>query len=242
MKKVICLVAISALLAACSGGGGGNESNRSGISTPPLPEFYTFKPKVVDDNVILIENKRIELSKEPEGMRHYSLSFGKSLQIYNQQYTALGYLMPKLTNNSRLNQLLLGNTNIDDSVLVAHHFNFDRLPKKGTANYEGISFAPNSTGKLALHVNFDEKFVGGLIYNQRATYGEDPKDITLYNAPLALTKGNKTEVHFVGIASQGDKKYGYAGIFAGPNAEEVVGVVNDNPRSLHTGFIGHKTK
>ena len=239
MKKVICLVAMSALLAACSGGAG-NDSNRNGISTPPLPQFYTVKPKVVDDNVILIENKRIELSKEPEGLLNYSLNFGKSLQIYNQQYTALGYLMPKLTNNSRLNQLFLGNTNIDDSVFIADHITFERLPKKGKVNYEGISFAPNSMGKLSLHVNFDEKFVGGLIYNQKATYGEDPKDIMLYDAPLALTKVDKTEVHFIGIASQDDKKYGYAGFFAGPQAQEVIGLVNNGNRNLKTGFIGKK--
>lgn len=238
MKKIFCAAIVTALLTAC--GGGGSQGEKS-VHTPPTHQ-YTFKPKVVNENVLLIEDKRIELAKAPKGMQTYALKFGKQMQVYNQDYTTLGYVLPKPANANRLNQLSLLNVSADDSIIVAHPLAFDRLPKKGDSIYEGISFSPNSQGKVGLYVNFDKKTVGGGIHSQKAHYGENPKDILLADTELKKHILESTEIHFAGVAIQDGKRLGYGGMFAGPTAEEVIGVVTDNTRKVETGFIGKRTR
>lgn len=241
MKKIVVLGLLTSVLAACGGGSNGGSNNPPRL--PERPVYYGAKPKVVNDNVVLIENKRIELARESEGMKRYPLDSGKYMQIYNQQYTALGYLMPK-PGNDRLNQLLLSNVGTDDSVVVAKPLSFDALPKRGKIDYVGISYAPNSQGKFLFRADFDEKMVGGLIFDQKATYGNNPENIVLADAKLEKMAKNNIETHFVGVAVgvNSKEKFGYAGMFAGPGAKEVVGLVVKGNAEIKTGFIGKEKK
>lgn len=118
------------------------------------------------------------------------------------------------------------------------------LPKTGTYNYSGAAFANNDTdGKLSYDVNFDKRIGSGKI-----TGIESAGDITLHEGSIQAISHTNEEVdnstiRGMGIESSATSARGQSGTytlgFFGPNAEEIVGVVNSNAGEV--GFGGKRS-
>lgn len=248
MKKVIAVAVFTAILTACSGGGGsGGSSSNSGASASnntykqPETTYYGLSPRL-KDSTLFVGGKKIELAKEPEGWRTHTLYNGQTVEFYKQKYTAFGYVVPKKSSSDRINQLYTLSVGVDDSFLYTPDLKFENLPKQGVVTYQGSSYAPNSKGKLSLEADFSIKTISGRIYDQKAFYGDNnPADIQLLKTDIKkILSPNNYEAHFAGKAVNGSDNLGYAGKFAGPKAEEVIGIVSDSS-TLKTGFIGKKS-
>ncbi len=249
MNKIIKYsgLAISfSLLAACSGGGGGNSADNPDpnydknqvTTTTKLPSINyvrdDLKAEVTEikkfnlldpysQNVV----KTLDLASYPEGtiketFKGYNDVLTTYIRIINQAYS---YTVALHTNDTA--------TLAENSYATGYPSEYKNLPK-GSAVYHGTSLGLNSSGSLTLTANFDDKNVQGKIYNRKLDNGTSLADITLEKATINSSLYNKNAyrsesvANFNGFTSSNGKTGYYSGIFAGPNAEEVVGMLTEN--------------
>lgn len=112
------------------------------------------------------------------------------------------------------------------------HYSFNKLPSSGKARYRGIAFDYADTGELMLDVDFGRKESYGVITGLEA-YGP----IMLQEANLAFID---YDVPASGIASMPaiQRTGRYALLFAGSEAQEVLGNVSNSEEGIVVAFHG----
>lgn len=245
--KLSAVATLAAFLTAC---GGGSKSGPSSSGTHVAPKSDStpsinyvaaeHKEMVRHSKLVNLKDgntgktfKVIEFADLPVGTVSETFKVGdvtEYFKAYNQVYSANFALF-----------------NPDDRG-IAKQAHLTGLPTKqvdlpkGTATYQGHSQGYNTTGKLTLTANFDSKNVSGKIDDRKTTDGKVLPTITLYNAGFSTVPFGKDAnsntlqaVSFQGMTSQGY----YAGVFTGPQAEEVVGLLskdrNSDPYEIFAG-------
>jgi len=189
----------------------GNNFNLSGI---PL--------KTLDR-----QNYQETVVVQAEGQNHTITRNGVA-HIYRQNYSLIAGITPTgLTLNGESEKL---DADDDDTNILIKGYTTQKLPTTGKFNYSGIASDGVSQGKLAYSVNFDNGKGSGTITGIGS-------DINLHEASIRegsyTNEIDNTEIKGYGI--QGSSNRGdYALGFFGPNAEEIVGTVNDG----EIGFAG----
>lgn len=116
------------------------------------------------------------------------------------------------------------------------HYSFNKLPSSGKARYQGVAFDYADTGELTLEVDFGRKKSYGVITGLEA-YGP----IMLQEANLALIDYN---IPASGIASMPaiQRTGKYVVLFAGSEAQEALGNVNNSEEGIVVAFHGARGK
>ena len=195
----------------------GNQSssgNNFNLSSIPL--------KTLDS-----QNYRETVVAQAGGQNHTITRNGVA-HIYRQNYSLIAGITPTgLTINGESEKL---DADDDDTNILIKGYTTQKLPTTGKFNYSGIASDGVSQGKLAYSVNFDNGKGSGTITGIGS-------DINLHEASIRegsyTNEIDNTEIKGYGI--QGSSNRGdYALGFFGPNAEEIVGTVNDG----EIGFAG----
>lgn len=261
LKYSVLAISIG-LATACSGGGGGDDNNdtpnptydkkevNANTQVPSINyvrddlkvDVRAAKQLTIFDPVTRDTIKVMQLSDYPEGIiketfqrsGNASTSYAR---IINQAYSS------SMTFHTNESAEIAYN-----SFYGGYVTKIDELPK-GTATYQGSSLGINAQGLLALTADFDRKRVEGKIYNRRQNDGNALNDITLESTSIqrefmssSATNKSIAAAVFDGYTTTSDGMRGkYEGTFAGPNAEEVVGVLTDvYGNDVYEGFAGKK--
>ena len=132
----------------------------------------------------------------------------------------------------RLIQQLEESEKLDDTYILIKGQTTQTLPTAGKFDYSGIASDGASKGKLAYSVDFDSRKGSGKITGIGS-------DINLNEASIReISHTNEIDNTVIkGHGIQGSSNRGdYALGFFGPNAEEIVGTVNDG----EIGFAGSR--
>lgn len=162
--------------------------------------------------------------------KNYTITQSGKAHIYRQNYSLIAGINPiKATlRGPDINK----SENFDDSYILIKGQTTQTLPTAGKFDYSGIASDGASQGKLAYSVDFDSRKGSGKITGVGS-------DINLHEASIRegsyTNEIDNTEIKGYGI--QGSSNRGdYALGFFGPNAEEIVGTVNDG----EIGFAGSR--
>lgn len=251
MKKVLMLAGLSLALAACGSGGNGGSSNNEGNVVNPTPKSNAsginvpaeLVSQVKQIKMIKINDQVFDLMNEPVGFMTKSTSEKTIARIYNQTYSLVGYIQPKYVGSDRIERLkqLVELNKIPSNKRSYSNFvstKFENIPTQGTATYMGAALAGDLEGKFKLDADFSTKNVSGEITDlKEISTGANQPDFILNKAEITSISEN---VHFRGLATSNNEIYGYAGGFAGPNAEEVYGAVVKSNGNLTLEFLGKK--
>ncbi|WP_308034611.1 factor H binding protein domain-containing protein [Neisseria lactamica] len=172
------------------------------------------------------------------GGDNYELISKGRAHIYRQNYS----LVAGLSERERIEKDPTGierNLDVDDDVdLVVKGSATKALPTKGSFDYTGAAGNGKNTGVLSYNVNFENKTGSGKITGLGKTLNLAEGKIASYEHHNSL---DNTTIRGHGISGQtsredasasGSYKLG----FFGPNAEEIVGAVNDG----EIGFAGSR--
>ena len=164
-----------------------------------------------------------------EGKNYTIIQSGKA-HIYRQNYSLIAGINP--TKATLRGPDINKSENFDDSYILIKGQTTQTLPTAGKFDYSGIASDGASQGKLAYSVDFDSRKGSGKITGVGS-------DINLHEASIRegsyTNEIDNTEIKGYGI--QGSSNRGdYALGFFGPNAEEIVGTVNDG----EIGFAGSR--
>ena len=159
---------------------------------------------------------------------NYTITRSGKAHIYRQNYSLIAGINP--TNTTVRGSGVNESEKLDDTYILIKGQTTQTLPTAGKFNYSGIASDGVSQGKLAYSVNFDNGKGSGTITGIGS-------DINLHEASIRegsyTNEIDNTEIKGYGI--QGSSNRGdYALGFFGPNAEEIVGTVNDG----EIGFAG----
>ena len=159
---------------------------------------------------------------------NYTVTRSGKAHIYRQNYSLIAGINP--TNTTVRGSGVNESEKLDDTYILIKGQTTQTLPTAGKFDYSGIASDGVSQGKLAYSVNFDNGKGSGTITGIGS-------DINLHEASIRegsyTNEIDNTEIKGYGI--QGSSNRGdYALGFFGPNAEEIVGTVNDG----EIGFAG----
>jgi len=157
----------------------------------------------------------------------YTITRSGKAHIYRQNYSLIAGVNPE---KATLNGLNINKPELDDTYILIKGQTTQTLPTAGKFDYSGIASDGVSQGKLAYSVDFDSRKGSGKITGIGS-------DINLNEA--SIREGNYTnEIDNTVIKGHGIQGYSNRGNYAlgffGPNAEEIVGTVNDG----EIGFAG----
>lgn len=162
--------------------------------------------------------------------KNYTITQSGKAHIYRQNYSLIAGVNPEKAtlNGPNVNK----SENLDDTYILIKGQTTQTLPTAGKFDYSGIASDGASKGKLAYSVDFDSRKGSGKITGVGS-------DINLHEASIRegsyTNEIDNTEIKGYGI--QGSSNRGdYALGFFGPNAEEIVGTVNDG----EIGFAGSR--
>ena len=162
--------------------------------------------------------------------KNYTITQSGKAHIYRQNYSLIAGVNPEKAtlNGPGINK----SENLDDSYILIKGQATQTLPTAGKFDYSGIASDGVSQGKLAYSVDFDSRKGSGKITGIGS-------DINLNEA--SIREGSHTNeidnTVIKGHGIQGSSNRGdYALGFFGPNAEEIVGTVNDG----EIGFAGSR--
>ena len=160
----------------------------------------------------------------------YTVTRSGKAHIYRQNYSLIAGINP--TNTTVRGPQVNKSENLDDTYILIKGQTTQTLPTAGKFDYSGIASDGASKGKLAYSVDFDSRKGSGKITGVGS-------DINLHEASIRegsyTNEIDNTEIKGYGI--QGSSNRGdYALGFFGPNAEEIVGTVNDG----EIGFAGSR--
>ena len=162
--------------------------------------------------------------------KNYTITQSGKAHIYRQNYSLIAGINP--TKATLRGPDINKSENFDDSYILIKGQATQTLPTAGKFDYSGIASDGASQGKLAYSVDFDSRKGSGKITGVGS-------DINLHEASIRegsyTNEIDNTEIKGYGI--QGSSNRGdYALGFFGPNAEEIVGTVNDG----EIGFAGSR--
>ncbi len=162
--------------------------------------------------------------------KNYTITQSGKAHIYRQNYSLIAGVNPEKAtlNGPNINK----SENLDDTYILIKGQATQTLPTAGKFDYSGIASDGVSQGKLAYSVDFDSRKgsgkitgIGSDINLDEASMGEVSHTNEIDNTVI---KGHGIQ----GSSNRGD----YALGFFGPNAEEIVGTVNDG----EIGFAGSR--
>lgn len=162
--------------------------------------------------------------------KNYTITQSGKAHIYRQNYSLIAGINPtKVTlRGPDINK----SENFNDSYILIKGQTTQTLPTAGKFDYSGIASDGASQGKLAYSVDFDSRKGSGKITGIG-------NDINLYEAAIQnishTNEIDNTEIKGHGIRGSSNRG-NYALGFFGPNAEEIVGTVNDD----EIGFAGSR--
>mgnify|MGYP000512197684 CR=1 FL=1 len=160
----------------------------------------------------------------------YTVTRSGKAHIYRQNYSLIAGINP--TNTTVRGPQVNESENLDDTYILIKGQTTQTLPTAGKFDYSGIASDGASKGKLAYSVNFDSRKGSGKITGIGS-------DINLNEASIReVSHTNEIDNTVIkGHGIQGSSNRGdYALGFFGPNAEEIVGTVNDG----EIGFAGSR--
>ena len=162
--------------------------------------------------------------------KNYTITQSGKAHIYRQNYSLIAGINP--TKATLRGPDINKSENFDDSYILIKGQTTQTLPTAGKFDYSGIASDGASQGKLAYSVDFDSRKGSGKITGVGS-------DVNLHEASIRegsyTNEIDNTEIKGYGI--QGSSNRGdYALSFFGPNAEEIVGTVNDG----EIGFAGSR--
>lgn len=146
-----------------------------------------------------------------KGLHHISTPGGGIVDYYNMSYATFGNYK-NLVNN------------FDDIFFVAQGTPSDKVPITGNATYSGpILYRGTQDGNISLNVNFSTRDITGRVENlslfNRETMKVKADAGVNYFIPNRITIGGQLESE----VRESDTRGVIEGVFAGPNAEEIVG-------------------
>lgn len=161
---------------------------------------------------------------------NYTITQSGKAHIYRQNYSLIAGINP--TDATVRGPGAIKSEKLDDTYILIKGQTTQTLPTAGKFDYSGIASDGASQGKLAYSVDFDSRKGSGKITGVGS-------DINLHEASIRegsyTNEIDNTEIKGYGI--QGSSNRGdYALGFFGPNAEEIVGTVNDG----EIGFAGSR--
>ena len=257
LKYSVLAVSIG-LATACSGGGGGGNNDKSNpaydkkeVNTNTKVPSSTYVRDDLKAEVRLAKEMRIFDPANNQTVKMMQLSDypeGVIKDTFKTSNTDTSYV--RVLNLPYSNAITLHTNETGEIAYSAfyggHVTKMADLPK-GTATYQGSSLRLNTSGSLTLTTDFDRKKVTGKIHNRHHDNGNTLNDIVLESAPIrskTIVSNNTNEsriaAHFEGYTTSGGRTGEYRGTFAGPNAEEVVGLVADASENPYEGFVGKK--
>lgn len=160
----------------------------------------------------------------------YTVTRSGKAHIYRQNYSLIAGINP--TNTTVRGPQVNESENLDDTYILIKGQATQTLPTAGKFDYSGIASDGASRGNLAYSVDFDSRKGSGKITGVGS-------DINLHEA--SIREGSHTNeidnTKISGHLIEGSSSRGkYALGFFGPNAEEIVGTVNDG----EIGFAGSR--
>lgn len=162
--------------------------------------------------------------------KNYTITQSGKAHIYRQNYSLIAGVNPEKAtlNGPGINK----SENLDDTYILIKGQATQTLPTAGKFDYSGIASDGAHQGKLAYSVDFDSRKGSGKITGIGS-------DINLNEASIReASHTNEIDNTVIkGHGIQGSSSRGnYALGFFGPNAEEIVGTVNDG----EIGFAGSR--
>ncbi len=162
--------------------------------------------------------------------KNYTITQSGKAHIYRQNYSLIAGINP--TKATLRGPDINKSENFNDSYILIKGQTTQTLPTAGKFDYSGIASDGASQGKLAYSVDFDSRKGSGKITGIG-------NDVNLYEAAIQnISNTNEidnTEIKGHGIRGSSNRG-NYALGFFGPNAEEIVGTVNDD----EIGFAGSR--
>lgn len=162
--------------------------------------------------------------------KNYTITQSGKAHIYRQNYSLIAGINP--TKATLKGPDINKSENFNDSYILIKGQTTQTLPTAGKFDYSGIASDGASQGKLAYSVDFDSRKGSGKITGIG-------NDINLYEAAIQnishTNEIDNTEIKGHGIRGSSNRG-NYALGFFGPNAEEIVGTVNDD----EIGFAGSR--
>ncbi|VTX49092.1 factor H binding protein domain-containing protein [Neisseria sicca] len=163
---------------------------------------------------------------------NYTVTRSGKAHIYRQNYSLIAGINP--TNTTVRGPQVNESENLDNTYILIKGQTTQTLPTAGKFDYSGIASDGKTRGKLAYSVDFDSKKGSGKITGIGS-------DINLNEASIGeVSHTNEIDNTVIkGHGIQGSSSRGnYALGFFGPNAEEIVGTVNDTVNDGEIGFAG----
>ena len=165
---------------------------------------------------------------------NYTVTRSGKAHIYRQNYSLIAGINP--TNTTVRGSGVNESEKLDDTYILIKGQTTQTLPTAGKFDYSGIASDGAIQGKLAYSVDFDSRKGSGKITGIGS-------DINLNEA--SIREGSHTNeidnTVIKGHGIQGSSSRGnYALGFFGPNAEEIVGTVNDTVNDSEIGFAGSR--
>jgi lipoprotein GNA1870 C like protein len=198
----------------------GNQSssgNNFNLSSIPL--------KTLDS-----QNYRETVVAQAGGQNHTITRNGVA-HIYRQNYSLIAGITPTgLTINGESEKL---DADDDDTNILIKGYATQNLPTAGKFDYSGIASDGDKKGKLAYSVDFDSRKGSGKITGLDSDIHLNEAEIKKMSYTNKETDGTTIKGHGIeGSSNRGNYRLG----FFGPNAEEIVGTVNDG----EIGFAGSR--
>ena len=165
---------------------------------------------------------------------NYTVTRSGKAHIYRQNYSLIAGINP--TNTTVRGSGVNESEKLDDTYILIKGQTTQTLPTAGKFDYSGIASDGASQGKLAYSVDFDSRKGSGKITGIGS-------DINLDEASMGeVSHTNEIDNTVIkGHGIQGSSSRGnYALGFFGPNAEEIVGTVNDTVNDSEIGFAGSR--
>lgn len=165
---------------------------------------------------------------------NYTVTRSGKAHIYRQNYSLIAGINP--TNTTVRGSGVNESEKLDDTYILIKGQTTQTLPTAGKFNYSGIASDGKTRGNLAYSVDFDSRKGSGKITGIGS-------DINLDEASMGeVSHTNEIDNTVIkGHGIQGSSSRGnYALGFFGPNAEEIVGTVNDTVNDSEIGFAGSR--
>ncbi|HFC8547530.1 TPA: factor H binding protein domain-containing protein [Neisseria lactamica] len=185
---------------------------------------------------LVSQNYRETVVAQVEGEEHTVTRSGKA-HIYRQDYSLIAGITPTgLTLDGQSENL---DATDDDTNILIKGYATQNLPIAGTFNYSGIASDGDKTGKLAYSVNFDSRKGHGNITGFSNDIHLNEAEIKNISYTNKETDG--TTIKGYGIEGSSNRGGRYRLGFFGPNAEEIVGTVDDS-KNGEIGFAGSRPR
>ncbi|WP_315338149.1 factor H binding protein domain-containing protein [Neisseria sicca] len=182
---------------------------------------------------LISQNYQETVVARAEGQNHTITRNGVA-HIYRQNYSLIAGITPTgLTLNGESEKL---DADDDDTNILIKGYTTQNLPTAGKFDYSGIASDGDKKGKLAYSVDFDSRKGSGKITGLDSDIHLNEAEIKKMSYTNKETDGTTIKGHGIeGSSNRGSYRLG----FFGPNAEEIVGTVDDRQNG-EIGFAGSR--